>query len=72
MAEWDGRLPVVVVGGGMITQEVILPTLFQERRRGRIGRVVLASRRAATIRASGSPLRASSREALVAATSSPP
>ena len=50
MAEWDGRLPVVVVGGGMITQEVILPTLFQERRRGRIGRVVLASRRAATVR----------------------
>jgi predicted dehydrogenase len=33
----------------MITQEVILPTLFQERRRGRIGEVSLASRRAATV-----------------------
>lgn len=44
-------LPTVVVGGGMITQEVILPTLFQERRRGRIADVSLASRRAATVRA---------------------
>jgi len=51
MAECDVRLRAVVVGGGMITQEVILPTLFQERRRGRIGDVCLASRRAATISA---------------------
>jgi len=50
MAEWDGRLPAVVIGGGMITQEVVLPTLFQERRRGRIGEIALASRRAATVR----------------------
>ncbi len=50
MAESDVRLPGLVVGGGMITQEVVLPTLFQERRRGRVGRVVLASRRAATVR----------------------
>jgi len=35
----------------MITREVILPTLFQERRRGRIADVTLASRRAATVRA---------------------
>ena len=49
MAQSDGRLPAVVIGGGMITQEVILPTLFQERRRGRIGEVALASRRAATV-----------------------
>ena len=44
-------LAAAVVGGGMITQEVILPTHFQERRRGRIGAVSLASRRAATVRA---------------------
>jgi len=51
MAESEARLPVAVIGGGMITQEVILPTLFQERRRGRIGDVFVASRRASTIRA---------------------
>jgi len=51
MPEPDVRLRALVVGGGMITQEVILPTLFQERRRGRIGEVLLASRRAATVRA---------------------
>ena len=51
MPDWDGRLPTLVVGGGMITQEVILPTLFQERRRGQIGEVFLASRRASTVRA---------------------
>ncbi|MFW6107211.1 MAG: Gfo/Idh/MocA family oxidoreductase [bacterium] len=43
-------LPVVVIGGGMITREVILPTLFQERRRGAVGEVCLVSRRAATVR----------------------
>ena len=51
MAEQNVRLPAVVIGGGMITQEVVLPTLFQERRRGRIGDVLLASRRAATVTA---------------------
>ena len=42
-------LPVLVVGGGMITREVILPTLFQERRRGKVGDISVVSRRARTI-----------------------
>lgn len=39
----------LIVGGGMITQEVILPTVFQQRRRGKIGHILIASRRRATI-----------------------
>jgi predicted dehydrogenase len=42
-------LDALVVGGGMITEEVILPTLFQEQRRGAIGKITVVSRRAATI-----------------------
>lgn len=42
-------LNVAVVGGGMITAEVILPTVFQARREGWIGDVILASRRAQTV-----------------------
>jgi len=42
-------LNVLVVGGGMISQEVIFPTLFQQRRKGKIGRVLIATRRARTI-----------------------
>ncbi|UCH35745.1 MAG: Gfo/Idh/MocA family oxidoreductase, partial [Armatimonadota bacterium] len=45
----DLQLPVLVVGGGMISEEVVLPTLFQERRRHRAGDIAVASRRAATI-----------------------
>ncbi len=40
---WDGKLDVLVIGGGMISQEVVLPTVFQERRRGKIGRVLVSS-----------------------------
>jgi len=47
---WDGKIPVLVVGGGMISEEVILPTVFQEQRRGRVGPVSVASRRPATIK----------------------
>jgi len=43
------RPPVLLVGGGMISREVILPTLFQERRRGKIGDIAIASRRPDTI-----------------------
>jgi len=43
------RLNVVLVGGGMISEEVILPTVFQERRKGKIGRVIVATRRPRTI-----------------------
>ena len=46
---WDGKLDVLVVGGGMISEEVILPTLFQERREGRVGEVLVATRRPSTI-----------------------
>jgi len=48
-ASWNGALPVLVVGGGMITEEVILPTVFQEQRAGRVGPVSVASRRGSTI-----------------------
>jgi D-galacturonate reductase len=44
------KLSALVVGGGMITEEVILPTLFQQHRDGAIGDITLVSRRAATIR----------------------
>jgi len=46
---WDGKIPVLVVGGGMISEEVVLPTVFQEQSRGRVGTISIASRRAATI-----------------------
>jgi len=45
----SGLLPALVVGGGMITEEVVLPTLLQEQKRGRVGDIAVASRRAATI-----------------------
>jgi len=45
MATWDGRLPILVVGGGMITEEVVLPTVFQERRLGKVGDIMVATRR---------------------------
>jgi len=47
---WDGKIPVLVVGGGMISEEVVIPTVLQEQSRGRIGPVSVASRRAATIK----------------------
>ncbi len=43
------KLDVLLVGGGMISQEVILPALFQQRRAGKVGRIIVASRRAKTI-----------------------
>jgi len=48
-AEWNGKVPVLVVGGGMITQEVILPTVFQEQKLGKVGRITVVSRRPETI-----------------------
>jgi predicted dehydrogenase len=42
-------LNVLVVGGGMISAEVILPTVFQARRIGLVGGVGVASRRAQTV-----------------------
>ncbi len=34
---WDNRMNVLVIGGGMISQEVAIPTLLQERMRGVVG-----------------------------------
>ena len=50
MMTWDGKIPVLVVGGGMISEEVVLPTVFQEQKRGRVGTISIASRRASTIK----------------------
>ncbi len=41
--------PALVVGGGMISREVILPTLFQLQRNGELGEVAVCSRRAGTL-----------------------
>jgi len=40
---WDKRLNVLLIGGGMISQEVVLPTLLQERRRGIIGDIAVSA-----------------------------
>jgi predicted dehydrogenase len=45
----SSRPSVLLVGGGMISRDVILPTLFQERGRGKIGDIAIASRRPETI-----------------------
>lgn len=43
------KLNILVVGGGMISQELILPTVFQQRRAGKIDKILIATRRAKTI-----------------------
>lgn len=50
MATHLTKLNILVIGGGMISEEVVLPTVFQERRDGRIGEVSIASRRAKTLK----------------------
>lgn len=47
---WDKRLDVLLIGGGMISQEVVLPTLFQERRRGVVGRLSVSALNAGIIK----------------------
>ena len=37
------KVDVLVVGGGMISKEVILPTVFQEQRYGRVGNVSISA-----------------------------
>lgn len=49
-SSWDGRVPVLVIGGGMISEEVLLPCLFQERKRGRVGPISIAAHRKRRIR----------------------
>ncbi len=43
MGNFDGKLDVLVVGGGMISKEVVLPTVFQEQKYGRVGNVSISS-----------------------------
>jgi len=40
---WDGKVDVLVIGGGMICEDAVLPTIFQQRRRGNVGRVAIVS-----------------------------
>ncbi len=47
---WDKKLTALVIGGGMISQEVIIPTLIQERRRGMIGDIHIAALNSAIIK----------------------
>jgi len=37
------KVDVLIVGGGMISQEVILPTIFQEQKYGRVGNISISS-----------------------------
>ncbi|MBE5816576.1 MAG: Gfo/Idh/MocA family oxidoreductase [Clostridiales bacterium] len=43
MSIFERKVDVLVVGGGMISQEVILPTLFQEQRYGRVGNISISA-----------------------------
>jgi len=43
MSLFDGKVDVLVVGGGMISQEVVLPTVFQEQKYGRVGNISISS-----------------------------
>jgi len=46
---WDGKLNVLVIGGGMICEDLVLPTIFQEQRKGRVRKVSVASLNAGII-----------------------
>ena len=50
MSQQSELYPALVVGGGMITREVILPTLFQLQRRGELGEISVCSRCGRTLR----------------------
>lgn len=43
------KMDVLVVGGGMISREVILPTVFQEQRSGNVGNISISSLTGAVI-----------------------
>jgi len=40
---WNKRLNALLIGGGMISQEVVLPTLLQERKRGILGDIAVSA-----------------------------
>jgi D-galacturonate reductase len=43
MKNFNEKIDVLVVGGGMISREVVLPTVFQEQRYGRVGNISISS-----------------------------
>lgn len=43
MNKFDGKVDVLIVGGGMISREVVLPTIFQEQKYGRVGNISISS-----------------------------
>ena len=45
------RPEVLIVGGGMITHDQILPTLFHMQRSGAVGEITVCASRPATVRA---------------------
>jgi len=45
----EHKVDVLVIGGGMICEEAVLPTIFQERRLGNVGRVTVVSLNAGII-----------------------
>ena len=47
---FDGKVDVLVIGGGMICEDAVLPTLFQERRRGNVGKLQVVSLNAGIIK----------------------
>ncbi len=47
---WDKRLNVLLIGGGMISQEVVIPTLLQERLRGVVGDLHVSALNSAIIK----------------------
>ena len=46
---WDGKVDILVIGGGMICEDAVLPTVFQQRLRGNVGRVCVVSLNAGII-----------------------
>ncbi len=39
----NDKVDILVIGGGMICEDAVLPTIFQERRRGNVGKVTVVS-----------------------------
>lgn len=39
------KLNAVVIGGGMITKQLLLPVLLQEKKNGKISQIIVASRK---------------------------
>jgi predicted dehydrogenase len=46
---FDGKVNVLVIGGGMICEEATLPAIFQQKRKGLVGKITVVSLNAAII-----------------------